>query len=145
LTVIAPLNVPTTVPVPPVGAVCVTVIVSVPPIIDPVPVAVARISPKLIFVGVFCVDGVAPLKTSVVELAPLVKTRVFVPLPVITAPPAQATQVNTPDVLNVTLSAFAAEAVSASSPATSAVISELLRIFFISDLTPFGFPFLRTH
>src|SRR5882724_4975996 len=56
---------------------------------------------------------------------------VEVPLPPIVTPaPAQATQLNTPEVLNVTLSAFAADAVSASSPATSAAMSELLKRFF---------------
>jgi len=122
---IAPVSVPNNVEPPAIGAVCVIVIVSVPLIPEPVPVALARISPKLILEGVLTVPEAEPLKVRVAVFPPEPKTTKLLPLPV------HVTQVNTPEVLNVTLSARAADAATAIKPVTSAAIREVLKRFFM--------------
>src|SRR5438552_17981378 len=77
-----PLRAPTRLPEPPVGAVWVTTMVRLVGllIVAPVPVVVARMSPKLKFVGVLKVADAEPVKVKV-RLLVVPQVTMFVPFP----------------------------------------------------------------
>ena len=86
--------------------------------------------PKLEPVGVFRLVDPRPVNVIISALPKLVNVTELVPLP------EQPAQVNVPDVVNVTGSAFAVEAPTAMKPASTAAIT----IVFINRAMLFNFP-----